>query len=75
MKRMIVGKLQKRWKVGDSVITGFSGKLTTHTVCDVQDSNSCGSGQLVKAAPPVPPRLDGWGGDWLDAGWFWKNNA
>ena len=74
-ERMIMGKIQKRWKVGDSVVTGFSGQSTTHTVSDVQDSDSCGSGQLVKTDPPVPPRLGGWNADWLDAGWFWRNNA
>jgi len=72
---MIMGKIQKRWKVGDAVVTGFSVKSTTHTVTDVQDCDNYGSGQLVKIDPPVPARLDGRSVDWLDAGWFWKNDS
>jgi len=61
-----MGKIQKRWKVGDSVVTTYSDRSTKHIVTDQ-------SGRLVRVAPMVP-KSSGLNA-WLDSDWFWKNNS
>ena len=68
-----MGIIQKKWKIGDSVVTIYSGKSTAHTVSDVRDSVTCGKEQMVRVGPMVPTS-DGLYA-WLNANWFLENNA
>lgn len=66
-----------KYKRGDVVTTTFSGKVTQHTITEVNPKASiaCQSGVMVR----VKPEVQGGGGadKWFDQGWFervWGND-
>lgn len=63
-----MSRLRKAWKIGDKVITDYSGKETMHVIAEVSRNHPCESGMVVRLKPAVPKA--GGIGAWLDANWF-----
>lgn len=53
-------------KVGDKVVTDYSGRITPHTITETDRWKPSQSGLLFKVTPPVPRSA----GSWMDSGWF-----
>lgn len=56
----------KNLKVGDKVVTDYSGRITPHVITERDTWKPSQSGVLFKVKPPVPKSS----GSWMDSGWF-----
>jgi hypothetical protein len=59
-------KACEKLRVGDQVVTDYSGRRTPHTITETDRWKPSKSGLLFKVTPIVP----GTAGSWMDSGWF-----